>query len=41
MVTGGAFSPSASAFLDNIPNSAIDKPFKPAARRCIMLTIIN
>jgi signal transduction histidine kinase len=40
-MTGGAFSPSASAFLENASNPTIDKPFKPAALRRVVQTLIK
>ena len=40
-MTGGAFSPSASAFLESVSNSTIDKPFKPAALRRVVQTLIK
>jgi signal transduction histidine kinase len=40
-MTGGAFSPSASAFLENASNPTIDKPFKPAALRRLVQTLIK
>jgi signal transduction histidine kinase len=40
-MTGGAFSPSASAFLESASNPTIDKPFKPAALRRMVQTLIK
>jgi len=40
-MTGGAFSPSASAFLESASNPTIDKPFKPAALRRVVQTLIK
>jgi signal transduction histidine kinase len=40
-MTGGAFSPSASAFLESASNPTIDKPFKPAALRQVVQTFIK
>jgi signal transduction histidine kinase len=40
-MTGGAFSPSAAAFLDEASNLTIDKPFKPAALRRLVQTLIK
>ena len=40
-MTGGAFSPSASAFLESASNLTIDKPFKPAALRQVVQTLIK
>jgi signal transduction histidine kinase len=40
-MTGGAFSPSASAFLERASNATIDKPFKPAALRRIVQTLVK
>ncbi|MBI2896425.1 MAG: response regulator [Deltaproteobacteria bacterium] len=35
-LTGGAFTPSARAFLDEVPNLRIEKPFEPSALRSIV-----
>jgi CheY-like chemotaxis protein len=40
-MTGGAFSPSASSFLESASNPTIDKPFKPAALRRVVQTLIK
>jgi signal transduction histidine kinase len=40
-MTGGAFSPSAMAFLESASNPTIDKPFKPAALRRVVQTLIK
>jgi len=40
-MTGGAFSPSSSAFLESASNPTIDKPFRPAALRRVVQTLIK
>jgi CheY-like chemotaxis protein len=40
-MTGGAFSPSASSFLESASNPTIDKPFKPAALRRVVQALIK
>ena len=35
-LTGGAFSPSARVFLDEVPNQRIEKPFEPAPLRALV-----
>lgn len=34
-ITGGAFTPSARAFLDTVPNPWLDKPFLPEQLRAL------
>ena len=40
-MTGGAFSPSASDFLAHTTNPTIDKPFRPAALRRLVQTLLS
>lgn len=40
-MTGGAFSPGASSFLESASNPTIDKPFKPAALRRVVQTLVK
>jgi FixJ family two-component response regulator len=35
-VTGGAFTPGARAFLDNIPNQRLEKPFDAQQLRAVL-----
>ena len=35
-VTGGAFTPAARAFLDEVPNPRLDKPFDTRALRAVL-----
>jgi two-component system cell cycle sensor histidine kinase/response regulator CckA len=40
-VTGGAFTPLASAFLDRVANERIEKPFSPQAVRALVLRFLK
>jgi CheY-like chemotaxis protein len=40
-VTGGAFTPAASAFLERVPNARIQKPFEPRAVRELVQRIVS
>jgi PAS domain S-box-containing protein len=40
-VTGGAFTPTATAFLAQVPNEQIDKPFDPRELRAIVQRILG
>ncbi len=35
-MTGGAFAPKARAFLDEVPNARLDKPFEPATLKAVV-----
>lgn len=35
-ITGGAFTPAASAFLDRVPNRRLEKPFSPEELRAVV-----
>lgn len=35
-ITGGAFTPSARAFLDTVPNARLEKPFLPEQLRALV-----
>ena len=35
-LTGGAFTPSATEFLDRVPNERLDKPFDPKRIRALV-----
>jgi PAS domain S-box-containing protein len=40
-VTGGAFTPNAQTFLEEVPNERVDKPFDPNAIRAVVRRIIR
>ena len=40
-MTGGAFTPQASTFLRQVPNSSIEKPFKPSTLRQVLHTLLR
>jgi len=40
-LTGGAFTPRARAFLDDIPNHCIEKPFDPQELRALVASVVG
>jgi CheY-like chemotaxis protein len=40
-LTGGAFTPAARTFLDEIPNTRLDKPFDPARLRAVVQEVLE
>jgi CheY-like chemotaxis protein len=40
-ITGGAFTPSARAFLDTIPNQRLEKPFEAQNLRALVRGLVR